>query len=217
MTLKNFTENYLNDGDWTHTYLTKAKDSMLHFNKVDESTIERAIAMVSPDVVMDFDNLNDSQLDSGLMGHDIYNINIDSLKGCNNISFNLMGTRFIRKDNHGDNFIFEFSGTAKNRDLSRIIFGNQYARNYYTVLESLRENFKNIKEDYNVAVVRLPLLKVEAVWLRIIDDMADSYFIPLFTNDFLDAEIRYSIHEFFELLRENSNNSKLCDNDRMGG
>lgn len=217
MALIDFTENYLNDGNWTHTYLTKGKDSMLHFNKVDESMIERAMAMVSPDVVMDFDNLNDPQRESGLMGHDIYNINIDSLKGGNNISFDLVGTRFIKKDNHGDDFIFEFSGTDKKRDLSRIIFGDQYARNYYTVVESLRENFKNFKVDYNVAVVRLPSLKVEAVWLRKNDDMVDSYFIPLFTNDFLDAEIRYSIHEFFELLRENSSNSKLYDNDRMGG
>ncbi|MEL1244012.1 papain-like cysteine protease family protein [Flavobacterium sp. DGU11] len=217
ISLANFTSNYQNAGDWTDTYLTTGQaNNMLQFEKLNESLIERAREMAPPDILWESADLSPKGRDtSRQMAHKLYNINLDSLKGGNGVVFEVSGTRVFDRDKQKDNFIFEFANTFKGTDVSRILFGDKYARHYYKVFSELNESYRSISENYTISVVRLPALKVDAVWLHT-DSSVDDIFIPLFTNDFLQADMRYTWQEFIGLLKENAKNARLYD-DKMGG
>ncbi|MGH2666511.1 papain-like cysteine protease family protein [Flavobacterium sp.] len=217
MSLSDFTFNYLSEGSWTTTYFTKGH-TMLHFKKLDEKIIEKAIAMMSPPSFGEFKESKSEETKSDMMGHAIFNIDMESLKGSGEVIFEQVGERLMDRDTVSkNNFIFEFANIDKKTNLNRIIYGDEYTKHYFNVFENLKKDSQKKKEDFKISVVRLPSLKVDAVWLEGIEGTSDEWFVPLFTNDFLKANDRYSKTEFYELLRKNAAETKFYDDDMLGG
>lgn len=216
--LANFTSSYLNAGRWTDTYLTKGQSRMLHFNTLDESLIDRARKMAPPQLMAEFAEAKAQGNKADMMGHAIFNIDMELLKGSGQVILEKVGERLLDKDaKSGDSFLFEFAHTDEKATLSRIVYGDAYANRYFDVFENLKKDSQKKKEDFKISAVRLPALKVDAVWLEGIEGTTEEWFIPLFTNEFLKTNKRYSKTEFYELLRKNAAETKFYDDDKLGG
>ncbi|WP_169630176.1 papain-like cysteine protease family protein [Flavobacterium humi] len=216
--LANFTSSYLNAGKWTDTYLTKGQSKMLHFNTLDENLIDRARKMVPLQLSDTFAHAKKQGKQPEMMGHDIYNIDMEQLKGNGQVILEKVGERLLDKDSSkGDTFLYEFDHSDEKTNLSRIVYGDNYADRYFDVFEALKKESLKKKEDFKVSAVRLPALKVDAVWLEGVGNTTEEWFIPLFANDFLNTNERYSKTEFYELLLKHAADTKFYDDDKLGG
>lgn len=209
-------------GEWSHTYLTKAPNSMLEFTDINENLLSRARELAPPnlfDKKENFKILNENVQESlvNAMPHDVYVISFNSLREDVRPILNKGGVRLFDKSSDGKNLIFEFSNSGSEAILQQIFSGDTYTDNYKKVLLEIKKDFEKANEVYEIGTVRQPELKVDAIWLHATDSKSADTFIPLFTNEFLLAEKRYDGESFFKLLKENAMKKKNNEDNRLGG
>lgn len=222
--VNDFATNYQSAGGfWTHTYLTKADNAMLEFTKINDDLLLRAKELSQPNIFEKKENFkliteSFEQSKSESMPHDVYIISYNSLKNRGPVELTKGGVRLLDKKEDGKTLIFEFSNTGSEANLQQVFSGDDYTENYKNTLNLVKESFEKTKDVFEIATVRLPDLKVDALWLHSIKSPEiEDTFIPLFTNDFLNANQSYGGQAFFNLLREKVKEKKVNTDDRLGG
>jgi hypothetical protein len=218
--LSTFTNDYHQaGGQWTHSYITKSQVSVLQFTDINAHLFEAA-RRVRPEAAksrqekINFSTPPDIALS---MPHDVYLIDINSLRLQAVPTFRLIGFRVLDNSEKNHQLIYEFDNSTANGTVQQVIHDPSYTLPYFEALDNMMKNPYLQNGQFSLRLVRLPSLKVEALWLHEDKDPHLDHFLPLSPTSVFPTREPLPAAVFFDRLRQAAEEKRNYNDPLLGG
>lgn len=212
-----FTNSYQASGRWTHSYLTvPSQNAMLKFSQIDRNLQAKADKMKSRlGKENHFKSTEKPSPDS--IQQDVFVISLASLKADNEPNFIKNGVRLVDSLKQIDSLIYDFDSAGPDATIQQVVNDRAYTDKYFKAISNIARSQEDVHNYLDLDVIRIPELKLEALWLHSRADFHKDQYIPVFSATALQNDVAYTADDFFKILRNEANNLPDYDNPLYGG
>jgi hypothetical protein len=210
--LSTFTSEYQGTGTWTDTYYTKstAAGGMIQFSQIQDHLTSRA-----NQVRLAISKAQKTPTAALVYPHDIYLVDYTSLLNDQPV---LKKTGYRVMDNEEQSrLIYDFSSSAVDAKLHRIVNDRNYIDHYAAEVEKLVQDQATIPKNVSLSLVKCPELKIEALWLHASENPQQGNYIPVISPSFLTHDSVYDAASFLSRLIAAAKEKKPATDHLIGG
>jgi hypothetical protein len=215
--LSTFISSYQASGRWTHSYLTKAtQNTMIEFSHIDHNLFAKAEEMKGR--LGDESSFKSTEApSSNAIQQEVFVISLDSLKAGGEPKLINTGVRLIDNSKSSNGLIYDFDSIGPAATIQQVINDRSYSSRYFKAITKVSTKQKNDRNYFNLDVIRIPELKLEALWLHSKTDFHQDQYIPVFSATELRDNVTYSREDFLKIVRHEARNLRDYDNPLYGG